>query len=68
MKTMSEIKPESVVQLKSGGPLMTVTKVENGWADLVWYEQGKLVQRTSVEVTALKPYEEEQDDILVSEF
>ena len=61
---MNEIKPENVVQLKSGGPLMTVTKVENGFADLVWYEEGK-VQRTSVEVAALNPYEEEQDDILV---
>ena len=64
---MSEIKQESVVQLKSGGPLMTVTKVENGFAELVWYEEGQ-IKRFSVEVSALKLYEEEQDDILVSEF
>lgn len=59
-----EIQAGSVVVLKSGGPVMTVTSVDDGSAHVVWYEQGKQVQRASIEVSALKPYEEEKDDIL----
>ena len=39
--TNSDIKAGDVVQLKSGGPKMTVEWLENEEANCVWFEQGK---------------------------
>jgi uncharacterized protein YodC (DUF2158 family) len=60
---MNGINPGDIVQLKSGGPKMTVRKVEvwNGVLEAVcdWFDEGKgQSQRTGFPVSSLKLVEE----------
>lgn len=36
------IQPGSVVQLKSGGPLLTVSTISDGIASVCWFAEGQL--------------------------
>jgi uncharacterized protein YodC (DUF2158 family) len=43
---MADFKIGDVVQLKSGGPIMTVTRVDDGLIDCVYFNKEKLEQVT----------------------
>jgi uncharacterized protein YodC (DUF2158 family) len=53
---MDQIKAGGVVQLKSGGPLMTVKRIEGNKALCDWFEDSKPQQRW-FELTSLKAAE-----------
>ena len=39
---MNDLQIGSVVTLKSGGPLMTVEKIDKGKAECIWLHDGKV--------------------------
>lgn len=49
-----DIKPGDVVQLKSGGPLMTVVEISNGEAFCIWFSSAEELQRERFPITSLK--------------
>jgi uncharacterized protein YodC (DUF2158 family) len=49
-----EFKPGDVVQLKSGGPFMTIIKLAAGTADCEWFDDKKNPQERRFAVTSLK--------------
>jgi len=61
---MANFKPGDVVQLKSGGPLMTVTEVGGDprrvWA--VWFDQSGKEQNGSYPETALVAERDHEED------
>jgi uncharacterized protein YodC (DUF2158 family) len=52
------MKVGDVVQLKSGGPAMTVEVVEQGQAWCSWFSEGKKVEQRGFQLDALQPYKE----------
>ena len=57
---MGEIKVGSVVQLKSGGPEMTIERIDDGLvsgegrqATVVWFDEKRVVQRNAFPVSLL---------------
>lgn len=56
---MDEIKIGDVVLLKSGGPNMTVEKIQdNDLADCLWFDQDKNLQRNTFSLNVLKKRKE----------
>lgn len=52
-------KPGDQVQIKSGGPPMTVEAVEGDDVKVVWYDQKtKATKKEKIKAVALRPYEE----------
>jgi uncharacterized protein YodC (DUF2158 family) len=45
-----------VVQLKSGGPPMTIVEVEGDWATCTWFGDKKKHESDSFQLVTLKPY------------
>jgi uncharacterized protein YodC (DUF2158 family) len=54
-KRSKEMKPGDIVQLKSGGPRMTIVEVAGGHADCEWFDDKKVPQRKEFALTSLKP-------------
>ncbi|WP_202909586.1 YodC family protein [Alkalilacustris brevis] len=53
---MAEVKPGDVVQLKSGGPAMTVSKVEGDICHCAWFI-GSDLKHGMFSAATLEPYE-----------
>jgi len=52
---MDKFQPGATVQLKSGGPLMTLgLKDQNGWWDCEWFDDNKQVQHRRFLESSLK--------------
>lgn len=49
-----DIKPGDIVQLKSGGPLMTVVEISNGEALCIWFSSTEQLQKERLPVLSLK--------------
>lgn len=50
-------KPGDVVKLKSGGPKMTVAKIDNdGSVDCEWFDEKNIPQVRAFTATSLEPY------------
>ena len=61
----NKIKAGDVVQLKSGGAIMTVEEIEereegNPYATCSWFDEKK-IHREKIYVIALKPYDNSQN-------
>jgi uncharacterized protein YodC (DUF2158 family) len=52
----------SVVQLKSGGPFMTVIEASGGGVTCTWFDDDDKLQNVTLPAVALKPYEDEGED------
>jgi uncharacterized protein YodC (DUF2158 family) len=44
-RIMNNLKPGDVVQLKSGGPIMTIRNIDGEWAQCDWFDDGKANQK-----------------------
>jgi uncharacterized protein YodC (DUF2158 family) len=58
---MTEVQSGDVVRLRSGGPKMTVEKVENGAAACCFFAKKSLVRET-FQVAAVEVVEKAEDD------
>jgi uncharacterized protein YodC (DUF2158 family) len=50
---VSQIRPGTVVQLKSGGPFMTVTDMEDNQAWTEWFDKDEKLQKGKFLVTSI---------------
>jgi uncharacterized protein YodC (DUF2158 family) len=56
-KFMSDIKVGDLVQLKSGGPVMTVAFIDSNGAKCVWFDDHNQEKEKVFPLETLKPYE-----------
>jgi uncharacterized protein YodC (DUF2158 family) len=65
MAAMANFAPGKIVQLKSGGPLMTVTEVKSGDVTCIWFsEQAGDIRKAVVPAAALDEVDlaDDEDD------